>query len=115
MTLAMALAVGLLGLMALVSGCVAVFAASAARKAFEAALADDTGDGLRARGVLLVERIENPALRWVVNRRTGAMAGAVLVGVVRDRLATLRRGGFIALGSGIVAMILAFHLPDMMR
>ncbi len=114
MALVMAAAVGLLGVLGLVAGCLAVLVASAARRGFEAALADESDDGLRARGVLLVERVRSPALRWVINRRTGAKAGSVLVGVVRDRLAAMRRGGLVAVSSGIVAMILAFQIPGWM-
>ena len=115
MALLMAVLAGLIGVLALVAGCLAVFVARTARRAFEAALADDTDDGLRARGVLLVERIRSPALRWIVNRRTGAMAGMVAVGVVRDRLATLHRGGLLSLGFGAASIILAAFVPGMIR
>ncbi|MBR0651720.1 hypothetical protein GXW78_18770 [Roseomonas terrae] len=115
MALVLAVLAGLLGLLVLVSGCLAVFVARAAHRALEAALADESDDGLRARGVLVVERVKNPALRWIINRRTGAMAGAVAAAVVRDRLDAMRRGGFITIGCGIAAIILAVFLPDMLR
>lgn len=115
MTLVLAVVAGLLGMVAVAAGCIAVFVAGSGRKAVDAALADESADGLRARGVLLVERIRSPALRWVINRRTGAMAGTVVVGVVRDRLDALRRGGLIGLASGVALVILAVMLPGLMR
>lgn len=105
----------LLGVLALVSGCLAVFVARAARHGFEAALADESDDGLRARGVLLVDRVKSPALRWIINRRTGAMVGAVAVAAVRDRLDTMRRGGVISIVLGIAAIVAAAILPGMLR
>jgi len=115
MTWLMAVLVGLIGVAAVVGGGLALFVARAARKAFEAALTDDSDDGLRARGVLLVERVRSPALRWIVNRRTGAVAGRVAAGVVRDRLSTLHRGGIVTLGVGAGAIVLAAFMPDMLR
>lgn len=106
---------GVLGLLAVIAGGVAVVVARAARRSFEAALADDSDDGLRARGTVLVERIRSPALRWAVNRHTGAVAGRVAVGIVRDRLETMRRGGLLSVGLGIVALVLAIVIPATMR
>ena len=110
-----AVAAGLLGLLALASGAIGLFIAASARRAFEAALADDGADGLRSRGVLLVERIRHPVLRRIVNRRTGAMAGTVLIAVVRDRLATLRRSSVIGGVVGLGLVVFAFHVPGLME
>jgi uncharacterized protein YjeT (DUF2065 family) len=114
MAWALAVLAGLIGVLSLVSGGLAIFVAGAGRKAFEAALADDSDDGLRARGLVLVERIRSPALRWVVNRRTGAMAGTMAIAVVRDRIATLRRGGVVSVCFGVAAIIAAIFIPGMM-
>jgi len=115
MAYAAAVAVGLLGLLSLVSGAIGLVLAASARRAFEAALADDSEDGLRARGVLLVDRIRHPALRWIINRRTGAMAGTVVIAVVRDRLATLRRSSLIGGVVGLGLVVLAFLVPGLME
>lgn len=115
MAWAMAALAGVLGMLAVISGGIAVVVARAARRSFEAALADDSDDGLRARGTVLVERIRSPVLRWAVNRHTGALAGRVAVGIVRDRLDTMRRGGLVSASLGIVAVVLAIVVPAMMR
>ena len=114
MAWALAVAVGLLGGLSLVSGGTAVMVASALRRAFEAALADESDDGLRARGVLLVERVRSPLLRWAINRRSRAIAGMVVAGVVRDRIAALHRGGLVALATGVAAIAIAAFVPGMM-
>lgn len=115
MAWALAALAGALGLLAVIAGGIAVVVARAARRSFEEALADDSEDGLRARGTVLVERIRNPALRWAVNRHTGALAGRVAVGLVRDRLDTMRRGGLLSVSLGIVAVVLAIVIPATMR
>lgn len=115
MALVLAVLAALIGVLSLVLGGLALFVANAGRRAFEAALADESDDGLRARGVMLVDRVRSPALRWIINRRTGAMAGTVAIAAVRDRLATLYRGGIISIGFGVAAAIAAFVIPGMMR
>ncbi|MBR0682589.1 hypothetical protein GXW74_19005 [Roseomonas eburnea] len=110
-----AIGVGLLGALSLVSSVVAAIVTLHSRRAFEAALVDGSDDGLRARGMVLVERVRNPLLRWIINRRTGAMAGKVLAGVVRDRFSTLLRGSVVGAVMGVAAIILAFFIPGLMQ
>jgi len=114
MTWLLAAAIGVLGVVSMVAGLLAFLLAQSASRTFEAALADGSDEGMRARGVVLVERMRHPLLRWIINRRTGAMAGTVVVGVVRDRLAALRRGGVIGGVVGVGLLILAVALPDLM-
>lgn len=106
--------VGLLGIVSLAMSGFALSLALSGRRAFEAALADDGADGFRARGEVLIDRIRHPALRWIINRRTGALAGTVLIGVVRDRLDTLRRSSLIGAVVGLGLIVFAFWVPGLL-
>ncbi len=113
MALLAAMGVGVLGLLSILSSGVGLFVAVSGRRALEAALADDRAKGVRDRGVLMVDQIRHPVLRWLVHR-AGAMAGTVLIAALRDRLAMLFRSAILGILVGVGLIVFAFHVPGLM-
>ncbi len=113
MALLAAVGVGVLGFLSILSSGVGLFVAVSGRRALDAALADERARGMRERGVLLVDQIRHPVLRWLVNR-AGAMAGTVLIAALRDRLTALFRAAVFGMLVGVGLIVFAFHVPGLM-
>lgn len=111
MRYALAVFIGVSGLIGILAGLAWVAAVLGARKVFERVLASSAVDIVKLTATELIERVKNPLLRRIVNHRTGAMAGGMLVDFVREDLSTRLRMGFFIIAGGVVAIILAIYVP----
>lgn len=111
MRYALAILIGVGGLIGIVAGIAWIAAVLGARKVFERILASSAIDIVKLTAAELIERVKNPLLRRIVNQRTGAMAGGMLVDFVREDLSARLRMGFGVIGGGVAAIILAFSVP----
>lgn len=104
------IAIGLLGLFLTIGGALSTLTVAAARRLFESALASDSADGLRQRGIDLVDRIRNPLLRRIINRRSGAFVGNALVEAIREDLSAKFRLAIVTAILGPALIVLALHV-----
>lgn len=100
---------GGVGLMAFgAAWCIAVVVA---RRVFERALASAFADTVRVQASDLIEKIRNPLVRRIVNQRTGAFAGNLLIDKVRDDLQWRLVLGVGIMAAGAAGFVAAFFAP----
>lgn len=113
MRYAVAVAVGLGGVVVVVLGVIWSLAIRTARRGFERALASGLADQTRQQMGDMIERVQNPILRRILNRRMGEMAGSALIGLIRKDLEQRARAGLVILGCGAALVVLAFFVPGL--
>ncbi len=111
MRYALAIVIGIAGILGIIVGIAWVAAVLGARKVFDRILASSAIDIVKLTAAELIERVKNPLLQRIINHRTGAMAGGMLVDFVREDLSTRLRMGLGIIGGGAAAFILAFFVP----
>lgn len=111
MNYVVAVLVGLAGIIGVVVGTVLAVSVRAARRSFDRALASGLAASTRLEVGQMMERVRHPLLRWIINRRTGEMAGGMLVSYVQDMLRGYQMSAIYGAISGVIAIGIAISLP----